>query len=264
MPTSFVSSGESTRSTTSTLSVAEPGFRTDEPLKTFTWTSWPLRTATPTSTEASSGSPMRTELLPPLGTNRTTNRRQQKPSLQQWGHGARRGIDSRRSKDMVVVYAETWVNASWYDGFPSAREYAAVGRVRMKEGSLARKAVLMNGCIEDRPDGVWGLFNPQRAGGGQNCARDGSFAGSSSQPHTPRSRSSETGSKPPEWTSTQTHHAFMEWMCLKERVLAEERGSGRRSSKLRQGIGAPQRGVLQDELCAVQWLYCTQDSSHPG
>lgn len=37
------------------------------------------------------------------------------------------------------------------------------------------------------------LFNPQRAGGGQNYARDGSCSGSD-DPTLPRSRSSETGS----------------------------------------------------------------------
>ena len=34
-----------------------------------------------------------------------------------------------------------------YDGFLSAHEYTAVGRVQLKEESLVRKAVLMNGCI---------------------------------------------------------------------------------------------------------------------
>jgi hypothetical protein len=47
---------------------------------------------------------------------------------------------------MVVVYAETWINER-YDGFLKTQEDTAVDRVRLKKESLAREAVLMNGCI---------------------------------------------------------------------------------------------------------------------
>lgn len=42
------------------------------------------------------------------------------------------------------------------DEFLKNAEYAAVDRVQLKGESLARKAVLMNGCIWEGPDGVLG------------------------------------------------------------------------------------------------------------
>lgn len=51
------------------------------------------------------------------------------------------------------------------DDFLKNAEYAAVGRVQLKGESLARKAVLMNGCIWEGPDGVLGPCLIRKSGG---------------------------------------------------------------------------------------------------
>lgn len=51
------------------------------------------------------------------------------------------------------------------DDFLKNAEYAAVDRVQLKGESLARKAVLMNGCIWEGPDGVLGPCLIRKSGG---------------------------------------------------------------------------------------------------
>jgi hypothetical protein len=71
VPTSSCANGDSRVPTVSILSVGDPGLSTEEPLKTFTETSFPALTAAPTSTDSSTGCPRRISEPPDAGTKRS-------------------------------------------------------------------------------------------------------------------------------------------------------------------------------------------------
>jgi hypothetical protein len=70
----------------------------------------------------------------------------------------------------------------------------------------------------DRPDGMWGLFNPQRhlelvgegkrrgALGRQNYAREGSFTGQVAAPHFREAGAPKMGAAPAPGATSQAEH----------------------------------------------------------
>lgn len=71
VPTSLCVRGDKTLAMLSTLSVFEPGSKTELPLNTDTRTSFPALTKAPTSTSLDTGCPSRTAELEDFGMKRT-------------------------------------------------------------------------------------------------------------------------------------------------------------------------------------------------